>query len=233
MQFDAAAPRVARGGSCNKTVPYCALDLQSAYGLTQAARNGGKGSIVGIVDAYGYPSAASDLAVYRRTMGLPSCGAVVLRSSIKAGAQVSCPNQMRIRRDDWRLEQALDLDMVSAICPNCRIVLVQANSNKNADLAAAVNAAAALGATAIGNSYSGKEENARDTAYQHAGRAITASAGDGGRRATSTVQLCDRRLRRRHLAGRRVVRARVDRTGLARCGQRLQRVRCQTGVAAS
>ncbi len=175
-----AAPRVARGGSCNRTVPYCASDLQSAYGLTQAARNGGKGSIVGIVDAYGYPGAASDLAVYRRTMGLPSCGAGCLKIVNQSGRASQLPKPNADPRDDWQLEEALDLDMVSAICPNCRIVLVQANSNKNADLAAAVNAAAALGASAIGNSYSGREENTRDSAYQHAGRAITASAGNGG-----------------------------------------------------
>lgn len=178
--LQSAAPRVIRGDSCNRTVPYCASDLQSAYGLTQAARNSGKGSIVGIVDAYGYPGAASDLAVYRRTMGLPSCGAGCLKIVNQNGRASQLPKPNADPRDDWRLEQALDLDMVSAICPNCRIVLVQANSNKNADLAAALNAAAALGASAIGNSYSGREENARDTAYQHAGRAITASAGDGG-----------------------------------------------------
>ncbi len=180
VQSSSAAPHVARGGGCNKTVPYCALDLQSAYGLTQAARSGGKGSIVAIVDAYGYPSAASDLAAYRRTMGLPSCGSGCLKIVNQSGRATNLPKPNADPQDDWRLEQALDLDMVSAICPNCRIVLVQAYSNKNSDLAAAVNAAAAWGATAIGNSYSGREENGRDTAYQHAGRAITASAGNGG-----------------------------------------------------
>ena len=69
--------------------------------------------------------------------------------------------------------------MTSAICPNCKIVLVQANSNKNADLATAVDAAVSAGAVAVVNSDSGKEENAREAAYDHAGRAITASAGYG------------------------------------------------------
>lgn len=180
VQTGAPAPRVSRGGGCNKTIPYCASDLQSAYGLAQAARSGGKGAIVGIVDAYGYPSAASDLAVYRKSMGLSSCGSGCLRIVNQRGRASQLPKPNADSRDDWRLEQALDLDMVSAICPNCRIVLVQANTNKNADLDAAVNAAAALGASAIVNSYGGKEENGRDAAYQHAGRAITAGAGDGG-----------------------------------------------------
>jgi subtilase family serine protease len=148
--------------------------------LTQAARSGGKGTIVGVVDAYGYPSAASDLAVYRRNMGLPSCVAGCLKVVNQNGRSSPLPKPNVDPSDDWRPEEALDLDMVSAVCPNCRIILVQANSNKNADLAAALNTAVALGASAISNSYSGKEENARDGAYQHGGRAITASAGEGG-----------------------------------------------------
>ncbi len=179
LQADPATPRAAPGG-CNKMVPYCASDLQSAYGLTQAARSGGKGSIVGVVDAYGYPSAASDLAIYRRNMGLPICAGGCLKVVNQSGRSSPLPKPNVDPSDDWRAEEALDLDMVSAVCPNCRVILVQANSNKNTDLAAALNTAVALGATAISNSYSGKEENARDTAYQHAGRAITASAGEGG-----------------------------------------------------
>jgi hypothetical protein len=178
----AGAARFARSSGCNRTVPYCASDLQAAYGLTQIARTGGKRAIVGIVDAYGYPNAASDLAVYRKSMGLPSCAASTgcLKIVNQGGHAGPLPKPNADSSDDWRLQEALDLDMVSAICPNCRIVLVQANSNKNADLAASVNAAVALGAVAVGNSYSGKEENARNAAYQHPGRAITASAGNGG-----------------------------------------------------
>ena len=176
---DAVMPRSAHG-DCMRTVPYCASALQSAYGVTQAARSGGKSSIVGVVDAYGYPSAASDLAVYRKSMGLLSCAGGCLKIVNQAGHASPLPKPNADASDDWRAEEALDLDMISAICPNCRIVLVQANSDKDADLAAAVNTAVALGAMAISNSYSGKEENSRDAAYQHAGRAITASSGDGG-----------------------------------------------------
>lgn len=167
---------------CNRTVPYCASDLQSAYGLTQIARNGGRGASVAIVDAYGYPSAASDLAVYRKRMGLPNCTTAsgCMKVVNQNGRSGPLPKPNSDREQDWRADQALDLDMVSAICPNCKIVLVQANSNKSSDLAAGVNAASGLGAFAIGNSYGGKEENGGDPAYRHSGRAITASAGDTG-----------------------------------------------------
>jgi hypothetical protein len=181
VQAGGDAARVARSGGCNRTAPYCASDLQAAYALTQAARNGGRGAIVGIVEAYGYPNAAGDLAVYRKSMGLTNCAISngCLRIVSQNGHASPLPKADADSNDDWRAQQALDLDTTSAICPNCKIVLVQANSNKNADLATAVDAAIAAGAIAVVNSYSGKEENAREAAYDHAGRAITASAGYG------------------------------------------------------
>ena len=84
----------------------------------------------------------------------------------------------------WGGEISLDLDMVSAACPTCKIILVEADSASNADLGAAVNAAAALGANAISNSYGGSEDNtvtSTDTEYyNHPGIIITASSGDNG-----------------------------------------------------
>jgi subtilase family serine protease len=72
--------------------------------------------------------------------------------------------------------------MVSAICPNCKIILVEANSSSLADLGASVDTAASLGANAISNSYGGSESasSATDQNYNHPGIAITVSSGDGG-----------------------------------------------------
>jgi hypothetical protein len=169
-------------GSCAKTTPYCASDIQAAYGLTQAAKTRGKGLTVAVVDAYGYPNASSDLAVYRKSMGLPACSASsgCLKIVTERGRLSPLPKPNADSTDDWRPEEALDLQMASAICPNCKLLLVQANTNKNGDLGAGVNAAAALGAVAISNSYGGAEMNAADSAYAHRGRAITASAGNEG-----------------------------------------------------
>ncbi|HEX8966837.1 MAG TPA: hypothetical protein VF937_03090, partial [Chloroflexota bacterium] len=84
----------------------------------------------------------------------------------------------------WAQEISLDLDMVSAICPNCNILLVEATSNGFADLGASVNTAAMLGATAISNSYGGSEWSGEtgywESFYNHPGIAVTASAGDNG-----------------------------------------------------
>src|SRR5204863_9510185 len=76
-------------------------------------------------------------------------------------------------------------DMASAICPNCKILLVEARTNSFANLAAAVDRAAILGATVISNSYGGSEFSSETSAsydghFNHPGIAITVSSGDNG-----------------------------------------------------
>lgn len=150
-------------------------DLASAYALPVS----NAGGLVAIVDAYDDPSAESDLAVYRSTMGLPDCTSAngcfrKLNQSGAAGAYPA-PNAA------WSQEIALDLEMVSAVCPKCTIALIEANSNSMDDLGASVDAAAAIRPAAISNSYYATEwsgETAEDAHYTHPGIAITVSAGD-------------------------------------------------------
>ena len=154
-------------------------DLRAAYGITPATGAPGTGPTIAIVDAYGYPSAAADLAAYRQQFGLGACTTAsgCLRIVNQNGG-TSLP-----RADTgWSQEQALDLDMASAMCPNCKILLVQAKDAYSNDLAAAVNTAAKLGAVAISNSYGGSEagSNSYESAYNHPGIAITVSSGDYG-----------------------------------------------------
>ena len=74
--------------------------------------------------------------------------------------------------------------MVSAICPDCDILLVEAASNSLDDLGAAVAMAAELGADVISNSYGTSVEFAGKTEYEHyyqqPGHAVVASSGDLG-----------------------------------------------------
>src|SRR5581483_1527670 len=83
----------------------------------------------------------------------------------------------------WGTEISLDVDMVSAVCPLCHILLVEANDNTNTNLYTAVDTAARLGATAISNSYGGGEsssETSADSHFNHPGIPITVSSGDSG-----------------------------------------------------
>jgi Subtilase family len=83
----------------------------------------------------------------------------------------------------WSVEESLDVETVHGVCPACHILLVEANSDGNSDLAAAENEAATLHATEISNSF-GEPEAATDSTFQaafdHPGIVITASSGDDG-----------------------------------------------------
>ena len=153
-------------------------DLQSAYKLPSATA--GAGRTVAIVDAFDDPAAESDLGVYRSQFGLPACTTAngCFRKVGQTGSTTSLPR----KNASWAEEISLDVDMVSATCPLCRILLVEATSNSFANLGAAVNTAARLGATAISNSYGGSDasDSTNGAFYNHPGVAVTASSGDGG-----------------------------------------------------
>lgn len=148
-------------------------DLQSAYNLSASA---GAGATVAIVDAYNDPTAASDLAVYRSTYGLSACTTAsgCLRQVNQSGG-----SKLPRTNAGWATEISLDLDMVSAACPSCKILLVEASSASFTNLGAAVNYAASQGVASISNSYGGTD-TAPLAAYNHPGIAITASSGDSG-----------------------------------------------------
>ncbi|HEU5269257.1 MAG TPA: S53 family peptidase [Jatrophihabitans sp.] len=146
-------------------------DIQSAYKLS-----GSSTGTVAIVDAYDDPNAESDLGVYRSQFGLPACTTAngCFKKVGQTGGKVPRSNA------NWAVEESLDIDMVSATCPTCHILLVEASSNSFSNLAAAVNYAASVsGVTAISNSYGGSD-SAETSSYNHPGIAITASSGDSG-----------------------------------------------------
>ena len=154
--------------------------LQSAYSLPSSTA--GSGDTVAVVDAYNDPDAASDLATYRADWGLPACGSGCFEQVNQSGQTSPLPSAAGTT--GWDVEESLDIDMVSAICPLCHIILVEANSPSTANLGAGVNAAVSLGADFVSNSYGGTEsssDNTYDTDYyNHPGVAVTASAGDDG-----------------------------------------------------
>jgi subtilase family serine protease len=173
----------ANGNPAATAVPngYGPADLQAAYSLPGATA--GTGKVFAIVDAYDDPTAANDLNVYRSTYGLPACTAAngCFRKVNQSGAASPLPRA----NGGWAQEISLDLDMASATCPNCKILLVEANSNAFTDLAAAVDTAARLGASVISNSYGGSEFSQETSAtynshFNHPGVAITVSSGDSG-----------------------------------------------------
>jgi subtilase family serine protease len=143
--------------------------LQSAYNLPSSSK--GSGQIVAIVDAYDNPNAAADLAEYRSYFGLPAAKFYKYNQS---GGQNGYPEGDPY----WGVEIDLDVEMVSASCPNCTIYLVEADSSAWGDLQTAEAEAVKLGSDIVSNSYNGI--GASEKYYDTKGVTYLASAGDEG-----------------------------------------------------
>jgi hypothetical protein len=182
--------------------------LLSAYGLAKAAGSMAPGSsapTVAIVDAYDDPNAASDLGAYRASMsgstdpntGLldgtipPLCSSTVTTNCVSfTKVNQTGGTKYPTGNSGWAEEISLDIDMVSAVCPDCNILLVEASSSSIANLAAAEQEAESFHPVAIDNSYGGSEfstETSYNSIYSSigassskVGTAITAATGDDG-----------------------------------------------------
>lgn len=169
---------------------YHPADLISAYQIPSETTS----PTVAIVDAFDDPYAESDLSVYRSQFSLPACTSQSgCFRKVDQNGGTSYPR----KNGGWSQEISLDLDMVSAICPNCKILLVEASSNSSTNLALAAQYAASQGVAAISNSYGSTENSTSvqyDSYYNDAasqGIAVTVSSGDSGNGAESPATAID------------------------------------------
>ena len=162
------------------TPPASALgpaELRDAYKLTSS---GSSSVTIAIVDAYDDPNIESDLNVYGSQYGLPSCttaNGCFRKVDQRGGTRYPKANA------GWALEIALDVEVAHGICPACKILLVEADSNSFANLNAAEQRAITMGATVVSNSWGGNEfssESSQDGYYKHLGIPTTFSSGDSG-----------------------------------------------------
>ncbi len=159
---------------------YGPLQFQTAYGLASAAA-ASTSQTIGIVDAYDDPSAANDLGVYSQAYGLPSC-----TTSTGCFKKVNQSGGTKYPRANsgWALEISLDVQIAHAVCPNCKILLVEASSASFSNLLAAEDYATSH-ANVVSNSWGGSEfssetSSSYDGHFNHPGVPITVSSGDSG-----------------------------------------------------
>jgi subtilase family serine protease len=173
IAFSTSADAVPLGHKSATHSGLSAADIRSAYNLSRTA---GKGRTVAVVTAYNDPKAASDLAIYRKAAGLKACTTKngCFRKVNQAGGK-AMPKTNRA----WAGETSLDIEMVSAACPACKILLVQAKTASPANLAEAEDYAATQKVSAISNSYA-VTDSQYGSAYDHPGIAIVAAGGDSG-----------------------------------------------------
>jgi Subtilase family len=155
-------------------------DIVTAYHLATSP-TAGSGQTLAIVDAFNDPNIESDLGTFDTNYGLPAC--TKLNGCLTVVSQTGSTSALPA--DDttgWSVEESLDVEAAHGVCPACHILLVEADSDSNSDLAAAENEAAALGANEISNSF-GEPEMSDPTfqaAFDHHGIVITAATGDDG-----------------------------------------------------
>jgi subtilase family serine protease len=165
---------------------YGPASLQAAYNLAASSSANGVGKTIAIVDAFDDPKAEADLGVYRTMFALPPCTTAngcflkVNQSGMTSPLPATDPSP---GSTNWAAEISLDLDMASAICPNCGIVLVEADNDSGNGLYISENTAASMcGASVISNSWSSGEyssEGSDDVTYfRHPGVPMTFASGD-------------------------------------------------------
>ena len=164
-----------------KPAGYGPEDLIAAYHLSTARV---PAATIAIVDAYNYPNAESDLAVYRSKFGLPACTTAngCFTKVNQSGRASPLPSDAP-SNDDWTVEAALDLDMASAACPRCKLILVEADDDRGDGLFIANSGAASLSPTVISNSWGGPEqgdEASEEHYFTHASIATFVASGDSG-----------------------------------------------------
>jgi subtilase family serine protease len=150
--------------------------IKVAYGFNKIARYG-SGQVIAIVDAYDDPNAEADLGTFSTEFKLPAC--TTANGCFKKIKAAGTPADT----SGWTNEIAIDTQWAHAIAPGAKIILVEAKSNGNADLYAAVDLAVANGATVVSMSWSGGElanETTADSHFETTGVTFVASSGDSG-----------------------------------------------------
>jgi len=157
---------------------YTPADIQALYHLDPSL---GEGLTIAVVDAYGYQDLESDLATYRAQFGIPACTVASGCLTILNNAGQSSPLAMDTDQG-WISETALDVQMVSAACPKCKILVVQTEGAGNG-LEIGQLVARDQAVDAISNSWGGNEYPeilGKEGDYNNPGIGTFASTGDNG-----------------------------------------------------
>jgi hypothetical protein len=182
-----------------------ATDIAAAYRLpTGVAATG----LVAVSIAYDAPNLEQDLNTYRAQYGLPLC--TVLSGCLRKVNQNGAASPLPAVDFGWQIEETLDVSMVSAACPSCRILVVEANTNSYADLSATEDTAVRLGAQVVTNSHGGPGEWAVN--------AVRVALPAAGTRHCGVLR--GQRVHRRLLPGRRRHGDRRGRHHIGPCRQR-------------
>ena len=149
--------------------------LVSAYSLPSLFF--GVGQTIAVVIAHDDPVAGLDMERFRAKFGLPAC--TKANGCYAKLNQFGDPFNYPSPDTDWAFGASTALDIVSGICPNCHLLLVEADDFTEANLATAVQTAIRFGADVVDTTWVDGDfsQNAK---YNHPGHIIVASSTEGG-----------------------------------------------------
>jgi subtilase family serine protease len=108
---------------------YRPKQIEQAYNLPALYAKGitGKGQTIIIVDSYGSPTVAKDLAVFDQAAGLPAPPSLKI---IQPAGKVA-PYRANGNREGWAGETELDVEYAHTIAPGANILLVETPTSEN------------------------------------------------------------------------------------------------------
>ncbi|HEX3999676.1 MAG TPA: fibronectin type III domain-containing protein [Pirellulales bacterium] len=182
-----------KAASSSTNSGYTPAEIRTAYGFSSTASFGsaaanGAGETIAIIDAYNDPNIASDLATFDSAYGIaaPPSFKVVNESG---GSTLPSTDSSA----GWEVEESLDVEWAHAIAPGANIILVEASSDSDTNLFAAVNYARNLSSVSVISMSWGSDDSTADTANDqalsseylvtpsgHQGITFVASTGDEG-----------------------------------------------------
>jgi hypothetical protein len=179
-----ASPALAEGSPATEFITPRAggltpSELLTAYSLPNSPAAESTQTI-GIVDAYDDPNAEADLGKYDTQFGVREC--TVANGCFRKVNGQGEPSPLPAANASWTGEISTDIETAHGVCPNCKILLVEATNTSFPSLEEAEETAARLRATEISNSFgsTGKEPSRDSSAFNHPGIVVTASSGDSG-----------------------------------------------------
>lgn len=170
--------------SATSNAPYgfSAQQLEAAYAMPVGEASS---QTIAIVDPYYNPDVTTDLATYRTEYGLPPCSYSngCFEQYNQSGAS-NRSDQSRVPTNAaWGEEEATDLEMASAACPECRLWLFDAQAATMPDVFVAIHTAVSRGATEVSLSFGSSEfatETQLDSVFDTTSTVFAVAGGDGG-----------------------------------------------------
>jgi subtilase family serine protease len=182
------ARRVASTLTCTAIAAVAAAGPAHGAGLTPAQihrayalpKTSPVARTIAIIVPYHTPTAAKDLATFSKRFRIAACTTANGCFRVVNQRGQATPPPADPTNGQWVTESALGVQTARGVCQNCRILLVETDTDGRADLTEAVSTAVKLGAKVVVSTFLLADPGGSRKAFSHPGVAITVASGDSG-----------------------------------------------------